>query len=145
MSDRSIVAGDSYEGTRALYLIALTRLDGTPYDLTGCTVRTTFKPVADDDATDAAAPIKAQIVIDGAGAAASAGLVLGEIVGDAFVPTPASAGKLAHVLTKQQSAAVPVGTALVSDVEVTDAAGRVSTFLFTETLTAVRGITNRSS
>ena len=145
MTNRTIIRGDSYALRRPLFLIELADIAGWAFDLTGCHVRTTFKPAADDDVTDATAVIQHEIVIaaDG-GVTTSTGLVLGEMVDDVFVALPATAGKLVHRLTKAESAAIPVGTAYISDVEVTDADEEVFTFLFEDTLTVVNGVTNRS-
>lgn len=148
MANRDIIAGDSYAIARPLYLYALTNSAGGAFDLTNCTVLTTFKPSPDADATDAAAVIEAQLTIDDGGNATEDGLLLGEMVNGEFVALPATAGTFVHRLTAAQSAGITVDTPFVSDVEVIDytddPTGEVTTFMFTEdTLTVVNGITNR--
>ena len=150
MTDRTIIAGDSYETLRPLFRIELKDADGAAFDLTSCIVRTTFKAVADSDATDAEAVITADAEIDSSGdITAGSGLVLADIVDGEYTASAASAGVLLHFLSSTESAAVPVGTAYISDVEVSAPAASGSgkeriTFLFTDTLTCVNGITNRT-
>lgn len=138
MPNRVILRGDSYAIRRPLFVLALLDDMGQPFALNGCTVRTTHKPEivpASADPTDASAPIKADITIDASGAVtASSGLVL--------ATTPA-AGVLHHRLTAIESAALPLGEPLVSDVELTDANGERFTWLFTDTLTAEDTVTLR--
>lgn len=150
MTERTIIAGDSYETLRPLFRIPLTNIGGGAMDLTGCTVRTTFKPEADDDLTDAAAVIKADAVIDGSGVITDGtGLVLADIIGGVYTVVPATSGVLLHLLTEAESAAIPVDTPYVSDVQATvPIAGggtETFTFIFTDTLIVVNGITNRST
>lgn len=150
MVAREIIAGDSYAIARPLYLYALTNIGGGAFDLTHCTVMTTFKPQPDSDLTDAAAVIEAQLTVDDAGTVTlEDGLLLGEMVDGDFVPLPATAGKFVHRLTAAQSAGITVDTPFVSDVQVIDysldPAGEVTTFLYTaDTLTVIPSVTNRS-
>lgn len=150
VSDKFIIRGDSYDfEPRYLYRHELVDLslppnpgDGSlqPYDLSGCVVRTTYKAEATspiDDPTDESAPIKHDLVIGLDGTVTSSnGLRL---------ESTAAAGVIIEDLPSSESLALPVGVPLYSDVEITDAAGKVQTVLSIGTLTARDGYTNRST
>ncbi len=138
VSSRVVIRGDTYSIRRPLYRITLLDDGGAPFDLSGSTVRSTFKPAPDnpaDDPTDATAPIRHTLVVAANGTATTqAGLYL---VG------AAANGTIEQRLSATESAALPLGVKLVSDIELTDANGEVVTWLFTETLETREGITNR--
>lgn len=150
MANRLIFKGDSYAIRRPFYIIPLTEVitnpDGTltprPFDLSGCTVRTTFKAAAtppDTDPADANAPIKADIAIAMDGTVTSSnGLVIP-------AGLTAADGILHHRLTKEQTGGLTVGEKWVSDVQVTDALGEDFTKTFEETVEVILGITNRGA
>ena len=70
MPDITIIRGDSYALRRPLYTYTLVDDQGNPFDLSGCTVRSTFKseitPV-DTDPNDDMAVIKHEVTIDAGG------------------------------------------------------------------------------
>lgn len=140
MAVRTIIRGDSYGIRRPLWVITLVDEALDPFDLSGCTVRTTYKPTATspaDDPDDTDAPIKHTIVIAVNGTVTSSdGLIL---VGDA------TGGTLQERLTATESRVLPVNVELLSDVELTDQNGEVFTFPMTDTLKAVDGLTNRTT
>jgi len=140
MATRTIIRGDSYGIRRPLFTLTLVDESSNPFNLTGCTVRTTYKTVATDpttDPTDADAPIKHSITIDGTGAVTdSDGLFLVGLV---------TAGVIEERLTAAESRVLPLEVDLISDVELTDQNGEVFTWPFTDTLRAVDGITNRTT
>lgn len=140
MANNVIMAGDSYAIRRPLFTYSLVGPDNQPFDLTGCVVRTTFKPTIlaqDDDPTDATAPIKHTLRVNGAGVVTeSAGLALA---------TTAAAGTIQERITAAETRALPLNVPLFSDVELTDANGEVFTWLFEDTLTVKSGVTNRNT
>jgi hypothetical protein len=136
-----IIRGDSYALRRPLFTYALVDEDNLPFDLSGCTVRTTWKVERTDpttDPTDTGAVLKGLLVVSGAGVATTqSGLYL---VG------PATAGTIQHRVSATETKALPLETAWISDVELTDVNGEVFTFLFEgDTLEAIDGITNRTT
>lgn len=140
MAVRTIIRGDSYGIRRPLYTITLVDELGNPFNLTGCTVRTTYKAAVTtpvEDPTDTSAAIKHDIVINGSGAPTTENGL--HLLG------PATAGVLEEWLTSTESRALPTGVELVSDVELTDQNGEVFTWTFTDTLTAIDGVTNRTT
>lgn len=138
MAVRTIIRGDSYGIRRPLYTLTLVDTNNNPFDLSGCTVRMTYKSVLTDpttDPNDSNAPIKHSIVIAIDGTVTdSTGLVL---VGDA------ADGVLEERLSASESRIIPANVELQSDVELTDQNGEVFTWLFTDTIKAVDGVTNR--
>lgn len=138
MAVRTIIRGDSYGIRRPLFTLTLVDGSGNPFNLSGCTVRTTYKTAATDpvaDPNDTNAPIKHFITINSGGTMTSnSGL---------FLVGAATAGVLQERLTAAESKAMPLNTELLSDVELTDQNGEVFTWLFTDTLKAIDGITNR--
>lgn len=138
MAVRTIIRGDSYGIRRPLFTYTLVNEASTPFNLSGCTVRTTYKPVAtspDSDPNDTNAPIKHSIVIAANGTVSSStGLVMVGVAAD---------GIIQERLTATESRALPLNTPLLSDVELTDANGEVFTWVSADTLLAVDGITNR--
>lgn len=141
MANREIIAGDSYDyPERRLFIDALATLEGEPFPFAGKIVRATFKPVPDDDPADEAAVIKAEMRFNDDGTVLSTnGLELDP------------GGQLVHNLTAEQSATIPAGTSYISDVQISrydPVVGKevgVYTFMFTDTLVAKLGITNRST
>lgn len=140
MPNVTIIRGDSYALRRPLYTYTLVDDENASFDLSGCTVRTTFKTVTTDpadDPTDASAALTGLLVVGSDGTPTTQTALY--LVGDA------TAGTFEHRLTAAETAALPTGAAWVSDVELTDVNGEVFTWLFTETLTTVDGITNRTT
>jgi hypothetical protein len=140
MAVRTIIRGDSYQLRRPFYTYTFVDENDAPLDLTGCTIRTTYKTEKTDptvDTTDTDAAIKHTIVIDTFGVATTqTGLYL---VG------AATGGILKERLSATESRALPLETALYSDLELTDFNGEVFTWVFDDTLVAIDGYTNRTS
>lgn len=140
MPDRTIVRGDSYATRRPLYVHTFVDDVGAPFDLTGCTVRSTFKTTTTDpstDATDSTAVIKATLIVDGSGTATTETKM--------YLVGAATDGVCELRLSSSDTLALTTGTFWLSDVELTDANGEVFTFLYTDRLTSVNGYTNRTS
>ena len=141
MAAYEIVRGDSYAIRRPLFTYELVDDANDPFDLTSCTVRTTWKVTTTDpasDPTDATAVLKGLLVVNGSGTATTEeGL---ELVG------LATAGTIVHRVTAAETLALSAGVTWESDVELIDAAGEKFTFLFSgDTLTAIDGFTNRTT
>lgn len=139
MTDRTLIAGDSYQTRRAVFRYALLDDAGTAFDLTGCTVRSTWKPSAvsiTDDPTDTTAAIKATMIVDGAGTPTTQTKLY--LVGAATV------GTVELRLSAAETAALPVGATWIGDVEVTDNNGEVLTVKLVGKISTEDGITNRT-
>lgn len=139
MADLVIYRGDSYALRRPLYTHTFTDDLGAPFDLTGCTVRSTFKTATTDpttDTTDSTAAIKATLIVDGTGTATTETKM--------YLVGAASAGVCELRLSASDTLALTTGTFWQSDVELTDANGEVFTFAYTDRLSAKDGFTNRS-
>lgn len=140
MAVRTIIRGDSYAIRRPLYTYTLVDDVGVPFNLTGCTIRTTYKSVLtppETDPNDTSAPIKHTLIVDGSGNATTEdGL---HLVG------AASAGVVEEWLTATESRALPLATALISDIELVDQNGEVFTWMFDDTLQATEAVTNRTT
>lgn len=140
MTDRVLIAGDSYQTRRAVFRYTLLTDTGAAFDLTGCTVRSTFKPALatiTDDPTDTTAPIKATLIVSGAGAATTQTKL--------YLVGAATGGIVELRLSATETAALPLDTTLHGDAEVTDANGEVLTVLLVETVTVASGYTNRTT
>jgi len=141
MTAYSIIRGDSYAVRRPLFTYELVDDANDPFDLTDCTIRTTWKVTTTDpasDPTDATAVLKGLLVVDDTGTATTEeGL---ELLGDA------TAGTIVHRVTSAETLALTAGVTWESDVELIDANGEKFTFLFSgDTLVATDGFTNRTS
>lgn len=140
MAVRTIIRGDSYGIRRPFYTITLVDIDSNPFNLTGCTIRVTYKPVIntpDDDPNDTTAAIKHDIVINGSGVVTSStGISL---------EGAATAGELVERLTATETRALPLETPLFSDIELTDANGEVFTWMMEDTLMAIDAVTHRTT
>ena len=141
MTAYEIIRGDSYAVRRPFFTYELVDDLNDPFDLTGCTVRTTWKVATTDpstDPTDASAVLKGLLIVDGTGTATTETNL--EMVG------LATAGTIVHRVTAAETLALTAGVTWESDVELTDANGEVFTFLFSgDTLTAIDGYTNRTT
>ena len=140
MADLQIVRGDSYALRRPLYTHLLTNANGTPFDLTGCTVRTTFKTETTDpnsDTTDSTAVIKGTLIVNGSGTATTETKM--------YMVGAATAGEVELRLSASDTLALATGTQWSSDVELTDGNGEVFTWVFTDKLSTIDGYTNRTS
>ena len=140
MAVRNIIRGDSYAIRRPFYTITLVDENSNPFDLRGCTVRTTYKaaltsPV--EDPNDSTAAIKHDIVVNSSGTVTSQNGL--------FLVGPATAGVLSERLTATESRSLPLNTPLLSDVELTDQNGEVFTWTFTDTVVAQDAVTNRTT
>lgn len=136
-----IVRGDTYVLRRPFLVYDLVDDTLSPFDLTGCTIRTTWKVATTDpntDTTDADGVLKGTLVVDGTGTATTEdGLYMVGLATD---------GTIEHRLPSADTLALDIGVTWVSDLEVTDANGEVSTFFFDgETATAIDGYTNRTT
>ena len=139
MAEKVIIRGDSYTTLRPLYTHTLINDIGGPLNLTGCAIRTTYKPAPTDpntDPTDDEAVIAHDLIIDDLGdVVVSNGLSLVDGV---------AGGVILEVLTRAESLALPLGVTLSSDLELTTPE-EVVTFISEDTLKAVDGYTNRES
>ncbi len=137
--NRELIRGDDYGVGRYLFRYALVTALGAPYDLTGCRVDVTYKAAITDpgiDPTDSTATVKHTLIVTSSGVATTTtGLYL---VGSA------TAGVVEERMTRAETLAMPLTTNLLSDLQLTDARGEVTTFLFTDTISARDGITNRT-
>lgn len=137
--NRIIIRGDSYGIRRPLYRITI--FDDElmePFNLSGCTVRTTYKPAKttpQEDPTDETAPIKHTLVVDGSGTATTQNGIY--LVGEA------EAGIIEERLTAAESRTLPLDIPLFSDLEITDSNNEIFTFIQDGTLVAIDGYTNR--
>ena len=141
MTAYEIIRGDSYALRRPFFTYELVDDQSEPFDLTDCTIRTTWKVTTTDpatDPTDATAVLKGLLVIDDTGTATTEdGLYLAGL---------ATAGVIEHRVSAAASLALSLGATWKSDVELIDANGEVFTFLFDEdTLEATDGYTNRTT
>jgi hypothetical protein len=139
MAEKVIIRGDSYTALRPLYTYTLVNDLGQPFNLTGCTVRTTYKTATTDpntDTTDSTAAIKHDLIIDLSGnVTTSNGLTLVSGV---------AGGVIQEVLTRAETLALPVGVSLKSDLELVTPNETV-TFISDDTLKAVDAYTNRGT
>lgn len=139
MMPKEIFQGDSYESLRPLYTLTLLDDGGAPLNLTGYTIRTTFKLAATDpvdDPNDANAYIRHHIRIAADGTIASQkGLQLRNLPAD---------GILDQYLSSAESGALPVDTPLYSDVELTTPLGEKITWVYDDPLIVLPAYTNRS-
>lgn len=135
---RTIIRGDSYALRRPLYIYTLVDNNLNPLNLSGCTIRTTYrtsKATIQEDPDDGSAVWKGTLSIDETGFPfVSNGMGL---------RGPASDGVVEVHLSASASRALPLGVELISDLEVTDAMGEKFTFMFDETIIAVDGVTHR--
>jgi hypothetical protein len=138
MADRQIIRGDDYGVRRPLFRITLYTDTMAPFDLTGCTLRTTYKAAKttpNADPNDTGAAIKHTLIINESGSATTQnGLYLIGL---------ASGGVIEERLTATESRTLPLNTKLFSDVEITDSLGEKATFFSEGSLTAIDGYTNR--
>ena len=139
MAVYEIIRGDTYVLRRPLFRYELADLSLGPFNLTGCTIRTTWKvaptPPADDP-SDTTGVLKGLLIVNGSGVATT------EV--NLFMIGPATDGVIEHRVTAAETANLPLGVSWKSDVEVTDANNEVSTFLFEgDTAKARDGYTNR--
>lgn len=140
MPDLQIYRGDAYALRRPLFTHFLTNQDGSPFNLTSCTVRTTFKIAPtdpNDDTTDETAVIKGTLVVDGTGTATLQDKL--NLLG------AATAGTVVLRLTAEETLALPIGEQWMSDVELIDANGEAFTFVFTDKISAIDAYTNRTT
>jgi hypothetical protein len=138
---KEIIRGDSYGASRPVYIYTLVDELLAPLDLTGYTIQTTYKPAIttiEEDASDTTAEIMHEIQFDGSG-----NVVYQDGI---YIPTGSTVadGILHDRLTKVETAALPVGTELTADLQVTDPSGEVFTWLFDDTLVARDGVTHRA-
>lgn len=135
MPPREVIRGDAYALRRPLWEMPAVDADGNPFDFSGCTVRVTYKPVIvpiEDDPQDATAVIQHTIMFDASGTPTTTdGLYL------------VAPGIIEERWTAEETAALPTGVPLLSDIQITDANGEPWTFLFTDTVTAKDSVTNR--
>lgn len=140
MASVTLIRGDSYALRRPLFTHTFVDDLGAAFDLTGCTVRSTFKTATTDptsDTTDSTAAIKATLIVDGTGTATTETKM--------YLVGAATAGVCELRLTAAETLALDTGVSWLSDVELTDANGEVFTFLFADTLETADGYTNRTT
>ena len=140
MTDITLIRQDSYSTRRPLFTHTFVDDQGDPFDLTGCTVRSTFKTATTDsqtDTTDSTAAIKATLIVDGTGTATTQTKM--------YMVGAATAGVCELRLSSADTGSLAVGTFFNSDVEITDANGEVFTFPMTDRIVITEGYTNRTS
>jgi|SRR5690606_25231771 len=137
MPDITIIRGDSYAIRRPLYTFEFVDEFGAPFNLAGCTVRTTYKsqigPI-DVDPDDQLAPVRHSITIDLNGVATPNGL---------YLKGPASAGVVVDRITSSESKEFQTDLMYISDVQITDANDEVFTWIFQDGIRAIDAVTNR--
>lgn len=126
--DRVLTRGDDYWADRPVWTVTLVGVDPldpdnlTPFDLTGCTVRSTWRPgpiPPGEDASDTTAALAASIAFDGNGdVTASSHMILPP-------DSSASDGVLLLVADRATTTAMPLTAGLRGDVQITDAADKV--------------------
>lgn len=141
MAEETLIRGDAYQTLRPLFRHVLADDAHAPFDLTGCTIRTTFKVAPTDpttDTTDATATIKGVLIVDGTGVATTED--------NLYMVGLATAGTFELRMTAAETLALPLNEQWLSDVKVWDSNDEPITFLFTETpLSAQDGYTNRTT
>ena len=139
MATRDLVRGDDYTITRPLFKFQLLDSLLQPLDIRGCKLQVTWKPVLtsiEADPNDTSAIIKHELQINLAGTVTlSNGLVL---------DTTALTGVVYERLTKTESANMPLNTELVGDLQLTNSAGEVLTWIFTDKIRGIDGVTHRN-
>lgn len=139
MATITLIRGDSYGIRRPLFTYTLYDVDGEPFNLTGCTVRTTYKVIklaALDDPNDESAVVKHTLIIDNTGMAI--------MQNGLFLASNPLNGVVIERFTSAETLALPLIVSLINDVELTDASGEIFTFPQTDTITAIDGVTNRT-
>jgi len=137
MAEKLIIRGDSYTVLRPLYIYTIVNDEGGPFDLTGCTVRTTYKDATTDpneDSNDVDAAIKHDLVVDNLGAVT--------LTHGLFLVAGVAGGIIKEYLTRAETLSLPLGTSLKSDLEITTP-NEVVSFISLDTLKAIDAYTNR--
>lgn len=138
MPDITIIRGDSYALRRPLFTYTLVDDLGQPFNLAGCTVRTTYKPeiyTIEDDPVDASAPIRHMMVVDINGTVTSSdGLALSG---------PAANGVVLDRFNSYDTKQIPPDVRHIGDLQLTDANGEIFTWTWVDGLIAVDSVTNR--
>jgi len=145
MADIELIRGDSYALRRPLFTHTFSEVDEDgvvigAFDLTGCTVRSTFKTVPTDstsDTTDTTAVIKATLIVDGTGTATTQTKM--------YLVGAATDGVCELRLSATDTGAMITDTDFFSDVELTDANGEVITFVQPESIRVTEAYTNRTT
>lgn len=139
MAVRELVRGDSYTHRRPVFRFTLADIRGKALDLTGYTIRATFKSrqtSLEDDPLDVFAPIRHELVIDEYGVPQKEnGLVL---------DGPVESGRIAEYLTSDETRVLPLRVELFGDIELTDPTGAVFSYILEDRLYAIDGYTHRS-
>jgi hypothetical protein len=147
--ERELYRGDDYVIRRQVFHIELVDLsyevpegeDPHPFDMAGCSIRTTFKETPTDlldDPDDEGAPVKGEIIFDESGTVSTATLL-------SLPPgRQAQHGELYLTMPKTATAQLPPDTPLSGDIQVTDTNGEDSTIPVLWTLVGRDGYTNRS-
>lgn len=137
---KEIYQGDSYESLRPLFTLTFLDDGGAPLNLSGYTVRTTFKLQSTDpvnDPNDANAYIRHHIRIAADGSViGNRGLQLRNVAAD---------GILDQYLSSEESGLLPVDQPLYSDVELTSPLGEKITWVYDDPLVVLPAYTNRTT
>lgn len=140
MASIPILIGDSYAIARRLWEFTFVDVNGNPYDLAGCKIKTTYKTIVlpfDQDPNDETAIIKHSLILNGSGGVTSStGLSLS---------TTAAAGKIKEYFAKTETILLPPSTEVYGDIRLTDANGENFTFPFLDTIKGIQTVTNRTS
>ena len=140
MANITIIRGDSYALRRPLYTYTIVDENSAPFNLAGCTIRTTYKvqsaPISIDP-DDQLAAIRHIMTVDLNGVATlTTGL---------YLSGPASAGIVHDRMSATETKTFTADAAYISDLQLTDANGEVFTWLWNDGVIAVDGITNRDT
>lgn len=137
MPDITIIRGDSYALRRPLYVYTFVDILGEPYDLAGCTVRTTFKPEIipiESDPDDISALVRHDVVVGLDGTPVSNGLILQGY---------AHQGVVRDHFTAAETKVLEPHQRLISDLQLTDVEGEVMTWMWDDGFIAIDSVTNR--
>lgn len=138
MTNVLITRGDAYAIRRPLFTHTLVTTIGETFDLTGCTILTTFKiaplPAADDP-DDESGAIKGTLVVNEDGVATTQD--------NLFMVGAADDGVIELRLTSEETQAVAANQPWGSDVRIIDDNGEPYTWIFTDTLEARDAYTTR--
>lgn len=138
MPDRTLIRGDSYATRRPLYRTQFYDTAGLPLNLTGCTIRTTYRPAPTapiDDPNDSGAVIRHTLSVGTDGVIGTQdGLFIVGVVADGLVE---------ERFTAAETRNLPLAQRLLSDIELTDARGEVTTWIMQEGIVTVDGYTHR--
>jgi len=137
-----LVIGDDYAANRPFDTLSFVTDELTPFDLSGCTLLTTWKAAVTDPATDpddTSAVFTGALVVDAEGNPTTEDGIY--LIGDA------TAGTVQVRVFRTDTAALPVGETWLFDYQLTDSDGETQTWLYdadADRISARFGATNRT-